>query len=204
MRSAGWLLKVRIVASWWTLFVVLFNISDRKDFGYAWRVNKWTNLNVFHLKAVCWYASQINDESKKPLQTLQSVHSDYFDVTMKRFTEQLSGETVALSGMNFFYLTRKLILSVSFKEKIFNAFAITSDFDLSDFRNYSHIWTRHGAGQRSRTGKVRQQSLHLNYVVHRVLYVRRFYMKAYLKAEGRKNIFDLKIFLRCWNVCRVV
>lgn len=65
--------------------------------------------------AVCWYASQINDESRKPLQVLWSVHSDYFDVTMKRFTEQLVTGKVALSGMNFFYLTRKLILSVSMK-----------------------------------------------------------------------------------------
>jgi gustatory receptor len=63
--------------------------------------------------AVCWFASQINDESKKPLKVLRSVHSDYFDLSMKRFTEQLVTEKVALSGMNFFYLTRKLILSVS-------------------------------------------------------------------------------------------
>lgn len=63
--------------------------------------------------AVCWFASQINDESRKPLQVLRSIHSDYFDVTMKRFTEQLMSDKVALSGMNFFYLTRKLILSVS-------------------------------------------------------------------------------------------
>jgi gustatory receptor len=70
--------------------------------------------------AVCWYASQINDESKKPLNVLRSIHSDYFDVTMKRFTEQLVSGKVALSGMNFFYLTRKLILSVSFLDRIVN------------------------------------------------------------------------------------
>lgn len=63
--------------------------------------------------AVCWFASQINDESRKPLEYLQSVNSEYFDLTMKRFTEQLVSGKVALSGMNFFYLTRKLILSVS-------------------------------------------------------------------------------------------
>lgn len=63
--------------------------------------------------AVCWFASQIDDESKKPLHILRSVHSDYFDMTMKRFTEQLITGRVSLSGMNFFYLTRKLILSVS-------------------------------------------------------------------------------------------
>lgn len=63
--------------------------------------------------AVCWYASKINDEARKPLATLRSIHSDHFDTTMRRFSEQLRTEKVALSGMNFFYLTRKLILSVS-------------------------------------------------------------------------------------------
>jgi gustatory receptor len=63
--------------------------------------------------AVCWFASKINDEAKKPLLVLRSIHSDHFDMTMKRFNEQLRTERVALSGMNFFHLTRKLILSVS-------------------------------------------------------------------------------------------
>lgn len=61
--------------------------------------------------AVCWFAAKIDDESRKPLEILRSVHSDH--VTMKRFTEQLVSGKVSLSGMNFFYLTRKLILSVS-------------------------------------------------------------------------------------------
>jgi gustatory receptor len=63
--------------------------------------------------ALCLFASEINDESLKPLQTLRSIHSDYFDITMNRFTEQLINGKVALTGLNFFYLTRKLILSVS-------------------------------------------------------------------------------------------
>jgi len=63
--------------------------------------------------ALCLFASEINDESLKPLQTLRSIHSDYFDITMNRFTEQLMNGKVALTGLNFFYLTRKLILSVS-------------------------------------------------------------------------------------------
>ncbi|XP_070501269.1 gustatory receptor for sugar taste 64f-like [Chironomus tepperi] len=63
--------------------------------------------------ALCLFASEINDESLKPLQTLRSIHSDYFDITMNRFTEQLMNGKVALTGLNFFYLTRKLILSIS-------------------------------------------------------------------------------------------
>lgn len=68
--------------------------------------------------AVCWFASKIDDESRKPLEVLRSLNSDFYDITMKRFTEQLVSGKVSLSGMNFFYLTRKLILSVSWNLNI--------------------------------------------------------------------------------------
>lgn len=87
--------------------------------------------------AVCWFASQINDESQKPLQILRSVHSDHFDVTMKRFTEQLATDKVALGGMNFFYLTRKLILSVSSFNCCLKTFTLS--FKLIDFRDDRHL-----------------------------------------------------------------
>lgn len=75
----------------------------------------WFSLTflICRTLTLCLYASKINDESMKPLHTLRSIHSDYFDVTMHRFNEQLMGGKVALTGLNFFYLTRKLILSVS-------------------------------------------------------------------------------------------
>lgn len=63
--------------------------------------------------ALCLFASRINDESIKPLHVLRSIHSDYFNVTMNRFQEQLMEGKVALSGLNLFSLTRKLILNVS-------------------------------------------------------------------------------------------
>lgn len=75
----------------------------------------WFSLTflIARTLALCLYASKINDESLKPLHILRSIHSDYFDVTMNRFTEQLMNGKIALTGLNFFYLTRKLILSVS-------------------------------------------------------------------------------------------
>jgi gustatory receptor len=63
--------------------------------------------------ALCMFASKINDESMKPLEILRSINSDYFDVTMNRFQEHLMNGKVALTGLNLFYLTRKLILNVS-------------------------------------------------------------------------------------------
>jgi gustatory receptor len=76
----------------------------------------WFSLTflICRTLALCLYASRINDESLRPLNVLRSIHSDYFDITMNRFTEQLMCGKVALTGINFFYLTRKLILSVRY------------------------------------------------------------------------------------------
>lgn len=64
--------------------------------------------------ALCLYASKINDESMKPLDILRAIHSDHFNITMDRFQEHLMNGKVALTGLNLFSLTRKLILNVSF------------------------------------------------------------------------------------------
>lgn len=63
--------------------------------------------------ALCLFASKINDESIKPLDVLRSIHSDHFNITMDRFQEHLMNGKIALTGLNLFLLTRKLILNVS-------------------------------------------------------------------------------------------
>lgn len=57
------------------------------------------------------YSSQIYDESKKPIDVLRAVPNWCTEV--RRFSEHVVNDTIALTGMRFFYLTRKLILSVA-------------------------------------------------------------------------------------------
>lgn len=57
------------------------------------------------------YSSQIYDESKKPIGVLRAVPNWCTEV--RRFSEHVVNDTIALTGMRFFYLTRKLILSVA-------------------------------------------------------------------------------------------
>lgn len=63
--------------------------------------------------AVSLYSASINDESRKPLRILRCVPKESWCTEVKRFSEDISSDLVALSGMKFFYLTRKLVLSVS-------------------------------------------------------------------------------------------
>lgn len=63
--------------------------------------------------AVSLYSSMVHDESRKPLAILRCVPKESWCLEVKRFAEEISSDLVALSGMKFFHLTRKLVLSVS-------------------------------------------------------------------------------------------
>ncbi|XP_037034972.1 gustatory receptor for sugar taste 64a-like [Bradysia coprophila] len=56
--------------------------------------------------------SEINDASKKPLDMVRQIRSRMWCTELERFSDQLTNETIALSGMNFFFITRKLVLSM--------------------------------------------------------------------------------------------
>ncbi|XP_055326851.1 gustatory receptor for sugar taste 64f-like [Sitodiplosis mosellana] len=63
--------------------------------------------------AVSLYSSQIHDESKKPIVILRAVPTNTWNSEVRRFCEHVVNDTIALTGMRFFFLTRKLILSVA-------------------------------------------------------------------------------------------
>ncbi|XP_067643398.1 gustatory receptor for sugar taste 64f [Eurosta solidaginis] len=63
--------------------------------------------------AVSLYSATIHDESRKPLRVLRCVPKESWCTEVKRFSEDINSDLVALSGMKFFYLTRTLVLSVA-------------------------------------------------------------------------------------------
>ena len=81
--------------------------------------------------AVSLYSAEINDESKRPVEFLRAIPreswclevsasywydtflSDRWNLKIKRFTEEVNYDVVALSGKKFFFLTRRLVLSVA-------------------------------------------------------------------------------------------
>ena len=58
-------------------------------------------------------AAGINDESKKPIDILRAIPSHSWNAETKRFFDDIVNGTIALTGMRFFFVTRKMILSVS-------------------------------------------------------------------------------------------
>lgn len=74
----------------------------------------WFSLIFLILRAlaVSLYSADIYDESKKPIDILRAVPHDSWCLEVQRFSEEVVHGKVALSGRQFFFITRQLILSV--------------------------------------------------------------------------------------------
>lgn len=98
----------------WSVFDIVFvAIQIRPMPSIPHAVYFWFSL-IFLISrtlALSLYSSRIYDESQKPLDVLRAVPN--WCVEVQRFGEHVVNDTVALTGMRFFFLTRKLILTVA-------------------------------------------------------------------------------------------
>lgn len=78
------------------------------------KVYFWFSLTflITRTVTVSLLASYIHDESKKPIAILRAIPRSAWCKEAYRFSEEVVNETVALSGMKFFFVTRKMILTV--------------------------------------------------------------------------------------------
>lgn len=58
-------------------------------------------------------AAAINDAAQQPATAIRTVRTADWTVEAERILDQVNNEQIALSGMKFFYLTRKVLLAVS-------------------------------------------------------------------------------------------
>lgn len=70
---------------------------------------------IVRLSCLILFASTIFENSQKPLRTLRSIPSEGWFQESERFNQQLRNakESTALSGKNFFYLTRRLMFGMA-------------------------------------------------------------------------------------------
>ncbi|KAH8371100.1 hypothetical protein KR093_006246 [Drosophila rubida] len=83
--------------------------------------------------AVSLYAASVHDESRYTLRYLRCVPKDSWCSETKRFAEEITSDLVALSGMKFFHLTRKLVLSVA-------GTIVTYELVLIQFHEDQNLW----------------------------------------------------------------
>ncbi|EDW19619.1 uncharacterized protein Dmoj_GI13884 [Drosophila mojavensis] len=84
--------------------------------------------------AVSLYAASVHDESRRPLRYLRCVPKESWCPEAMRFAEEITSDMVALSGMKFFNLTRKLVLSVA-------GTIVTYELVLIQFHEDQDLWT---------------------------------------------------------------
>ncbi|XP_066904049.1 gustatory receptor for sugar taste 64f isoform X2 [Halyomorpha halys] len=68
---------------------------------------------LFRTCSVCFAATSIYEHSKGSLPTLYSVSSEQFNSEVQRLIDQVTGETLALTGCKFFTVTRTLMLTIA-------------------------------------------------------------------------------------------
>uniref|UniRef100_A0A182WQV6 Gustatory receptor n=1 Tax=Anopheles minimus TaxID=112268 RepID=A0A182WQV6_9DIPT len=75
----------------------------------------WFNLIILigRTLAVAMFAAEVNDESKRPIEVLRTIPRNGWCLEAKRFAEEVTTDTVALTGLKFFSMTRKLVLNVT-------------------------------------------------------------------------------------------
>lgn len=67
---------------------------------------------IMRMLCISFFASQIHDESKKPITILFNTPLHKLTFDSKQIHEEIHCNMVALSGMEFFFITRPMILSI--------------------------------------------------------------------------------------------
>ncbi|RZC39787.1 Trehalose recp and/or 7tm 7 domain containing protein [Asbolus verrucosus] len=84
-------------------------------------------LLVLRTVAVTLYASNINDESKKSMSYLFSLNSNTYNSEIERFAYQIHCQPVALTGHDFFKITRGLLFSMAGAIVTYELFLVQSN-----------------------------------------------------------------------------
>lgn len=94
-------------------FVIYFSSRPLENIAHA--IYFWFSLIFLIVRtiAVSLYSSMIHDESRVPLSIMNKVPIEGWYDEVQRFYNQVANDNVALSGKNFFHLTRKLILTIA-------------------------------------------------------------------------------------------
>lgn len=79
----------------------------------------WFSIGFLIGRTLCviFFASGINEASKRPLAILRDLPTSSYGIEVRRFVSLVTIETIALTGRRFFFLTRKIILTVNKNER---------------------------------------------------------------------------------------
>ncbi|GAB0095007.1 Gustatory receptor [Sergentomyia squamirostris] len=102
----------------------------------------WYSLLYLILRTICLflYTAEINDQANKPIEVLKTIPTFAWCVELDRFIHQTARESICLSGMRFFFFTRKLLLSMIGTVVTYELVLMQFDYK-SGIREYSNSTT---------------------------------------------------------------
>nr|QKN21301.1 gustatory receptor [Bactrocera dorsalis] len=83
--------------------------------------------------AVSLYLSEVNDRSREPLKIIKKVPKEGFHSEVDRLAHEIGMDTVALTGLKFFNITRGLVLTVA-------GTIVTYELVLIQFHEDQNLW----------------------------------------------------------------
>lgn len=91
-----------------------FSIS-RSDADIMSSTGVWFEVGYSILRTfgLLVFTAEINEQSRRPLRVFWSVPREGWCLEVKRFNSEVSRDTVALTAMDFFKFTRKLLPTVA-------------------------------------------------------------------------------------------
>lgn len=129
----------------WSIFhfyVFYFMFADYRPLPtHLHMIYFWYSLSFLIMRtfAVSFLIARIDDESRQPIDILRTIPSHLWNEETRRFRGDILCKRVALSGMEFFYVTREFILSVT--GTIITYELVLIEFNRKWMRIFTHVMT---------------------------------------------------------------
>uniref|UniRef100_A0A6P7GL89 Gustatory receptor for sugar taste 64a-like n=1 Tax=Diabrotica virgifera virgifera TaxID=50390 RepID=A0A6P7GL89_DIAVI len=111
--KVGYAIIISFIGNLGLLLIQLFNSLHVKNLYQGTYLYYAFFFLLTKIVAVCIFGSRINEESKKLLKYLYSSQNCIRNVEIDRLIAQITRDTMALSGTNFFYLRRNIVLKIA-------------------------------------------------------------------------------------------
>ncbi|XP_062557004.1 uncharacterized protein LOC134221845 [Armigeres subalbatus] len=113
-RAVAWIVLLSCATNLYFICLQILNVSQKLRYAVN-DVYYWFSLLFLIGRTATLFlcAAHIHEAAKKPLDIVANIPNNGWNVELDRFSSQLKSETIALSGMGFFHITRQLLFSMA-------------------------------------------------------------------------------------------
>ncbi|XP_058817464.1 gustatory receptor for sugar taste 64a-like [Topomyia yanbarensis] len=113
-RTVSWLVLVSCTTNLYFICLQILNVSQKLLYIMS-DIYYWFSLLFLIGRTATMFlcAARIHETAKKPMDVVSKIPNAGWCVELDRFATQLKSETVALTGMGFFNMTRQLLFSMA-------------------------------------------------------------------------------------------